>query len=158
MQKFATFVDLVTSGFMIFIWGRHNIFVTRFLVMITEIPYTINLIYFTSNQTMDYKYSLIKCCMGINFKVIKPESLNVWAHVTFWLATNVGICPFGQTRLYFCQKASLSSSSFQFLIPPSSSICFVVAFYLSFSYYKSLSTSSLLLVSFFPTLFSWCIY
>jgi len=55
--------------------------------MITKIPYTIDYILFTFNQTINYKNSLTKCHMGVNFKVIKLESPIVRAHATSRLAT-----------------------------------------------------------------------
>lgn len=39
MQKFATFAHHILRGFVILAWDKHNIFTTRFSIMIIGIPY-----------------------------------------------------------------------------------------------------------------------
>lgn len=83
IHKFIVSADLIVDGFMIPICEKHNILVTKSLVMKIEIPYTTNSIYSMLNQTIDYRSSLTKCQMGINFKVVKLESPIVQAQLHF---------------------------------------------------------------------------
>ncbi len=80
IHKFAASADLIVGGFMVSVWGKHNIFVIRFLIMIIKILYTIDFICCMLNRTMDCKNSLTKCCMGFAFKVIKPKNPIIQAH------------------------------------------------------------------------------
>jgi hypothetical protein len=72
----------------ILVYNKHNISVTRVLVIITGTLCTTNSMASTFNQTINYKNSLtIGCLMGVNLRIIKPESPIILAHVTSLLAT-----------------------------------------------------------------------
>jgi hypothetical protein len=128
---------------------RHKSFAMRFLGMIMKTPCTINSIYSMFNQIMDCKKCFTKCCMGINFKVVKTESLIVWAHATSLLATQCWNLSIELNKILplskrFTMVLFFSISSFvSILVPPSSSFWFTTTFYLYFYYCDSLSTSSL---------------
>lgn len=82
MQNFATFAHHILSDFVISAWDRHNIFTTRFSIMIIGIPYTIDYITSTFNWTNECKNSLTKCHMGVNLNVVKPKNPIIHAHAT----------------------------------------------------------------------------
>jgi hypothetical protein len=150
---------------MILICGRHNILVMRSLVMKIEIPCTIDFMCFMLNQTMDYRNSLTKCCMGISFKVTKWKGSIVWTHATSRLATqcwNLSLwlnkilpLPYRLIIILFLSFSNYVS----ILVPPSTSVCSIVPFRLFLtSMLFFLPLIYWLLLSFFWTFFFGCIY
>jgi hypothetical protein len=123
--------------------------------MIIGTPYTIDFTVSTFNRTIDSKNSFTtRCLMGVNFRVVKPESPIIFVHATSLLTTqhwnlsiglNMNLLPPKKLTIFILLSFS---GSISILVPSSSFFYCIEYFYLSLHRCPSLFTSSLFIPPF----------